>query len=270
MNTERFEIKNRHGLKLVIQVDTPDNPKNLVFIEPGQSGTMEQKHIEAFAEAFLENSFRTVRFDPTNSVGESGGDLIDVTYDSYVQDLEDVVNWARTQDWFQQPFALCGHSMGAQAVAWYAEQHPDEVSLSAPMAPVVNYDLYMTTLGPEEKKQWQEKGYQESASKSRPGIVVKKVGWGVNESLKDYDIMPMAGNLTMPVRNIVGDKDKPCPVEHQQIFMDAVPSKDKKLVTIAGAQHSYRNAESDEYGGELNQVKEALSSWLRAINRLTP
>ena len=34
MKTERFEIKNRYGLKLVIQVDTPENPKNLVFIAP--------------------------------------------------------------------------------------------------------------------------------------------------------------------------------------------------------------------------------------------
>ncbi len=261
---KRTEIKNRHGLKLVIQVDTPDNPKNLVFIEPGQSGTIDQKHITAFAEAFLKNSFRVVRFDPTKSVGESGGELINVTYDNYVQDLEDVINWARTQAWFQQPFALCGHSMGAQAVAWYAEHHPSEVLLLAPMAPVVNYDLYMTTLDPEEKRQWQEKGYQESRSKSRPGVI-KRVGWRSNESLKKYDIVPQASKLTTPVINIVGEKDQPCPVEHQQIFMDAVASPNKKLVTIAGAQHSYRNAKSDEYSNELQEVEQALSAWLRSV-----
>lgn len=262
MNTERFEIKNRRGLKLVIQVDAPDNPENLVFIEPGQSGTIDQKHITAFAEAFLENGFRTVRFDPTNSLGESGGDLINVTYDSYLEDLEDVINWARTQGWFQQPYAVCGHSMGAQAAAWYAEQHPEEILLVAPMAPVINYDLYMTTLDPEEKKIWQEKGYQEAYSKSQPGVV-KKVGWSVNESLKKYDIVPNANKLMMPVIDIVGDQDLPCPVKHQEIFMDAITSKSKKLVIIPGAQHSYRNAESDEYSSELNEVKAALSSWLR-------
>lgn len=262
MKTERFEIKNRQGLKLVIQVDTPANPKNLVFIEPGQSGTIDQKHIEAFAQAFLENDFRTVRFDPTNSLGESGGELVNVTYDSYLEDLEDVINWARTQDWFRKPFAVCGHSMGAQAAAWYAEQHPEEILLTAPMAPVINYELYMPTIDSEEKKQWQEKGYQESESRSQPGVF-KRVGWGVNESLKKYDIVPKAGKLTMPVINIVGDKDRPCPVENQQIFMEAVASPNKLLVIIPGAQHSYRNAESDEYGEELPKVKEALSSWLR-------
>jgi len=264
MSTEKINIQNRHGLKLVIQVDTPENPKNLVFIEPGQSGTIDQKHIKAFAEAFLENNYTVVRFDPTDSVGESGGALIDVTYTNYLEDLEDVINWARTRDWFKQPFALCGHSMGAQMVAWYAEHHPDEVLLVAPMAPVVNYDLYMTTLDPKEKRQWQEKGYQESRSKSRPELV-KKVGWGVNESLKKYDIVPQAERLTMPVINIVGEKDRPCPIKHQQIFMDATAGSNKKLVTIAGAQHSYRNAESDEYDGELHEVRQALSVWLKEI-----
>jgi pimeloyl-ACP methyl ester carboxylesterase len=262
MKTERFEIKNRHRLKLVIQVDAPDDSKSLVFIEPGQSGTIDQKHITAFAEAFLENGYTSVRFDPTNSVGESGGELINVTYDNYFEDLEDVINWARSQTWFQQPFALCGHSMGAQATAWYAEQHPEEVSLLATMAPVINYELYMTTLTPDEIKNWQEVGYQETASRSQPGKTYR-VGWGVNESLKKYDIVPDAGKLTMPVINVVGEKDKPCPVKHQQIFMDAVANPNKKLVIISGAQHSYRNAESDEYADELDEMKEALSSYLR-------
>lgn len=264
MNVERFEIKNRHGLKLVIQVDTPDNSKNLVFIEPGQSGTIDQKHIIVFAEAFLENGFKVVRFDPTNSVGESGGELINVTYDNYEQDLEDVINWARTQAWFQQPFSLCGHSMGAQTVAWYAEHHPSEVLLLAPMAPVVNYDLYMTTLDPEGKRQWQEKGYRESKSKSRPGAI-KRVGWGSNESLKKYDIVPLASKLTMPLINIVGEKDQPCPVEHQQIFMDAIASPNKKLVIIADAEHSFRNNTTQEYSHELQEAKKALSTWLREV-----
>jgi pimeloyl-ACP methyl ester carboxylesterase len=263
VKTERFEIKNRHGLKLVIQVDTPENPKNLAFIEPGQSGTIDQVHITAFAEAFLENGFRTVRFDPTNSLGESGGELINVTYDNYVEDFEDVVNWARTQEWFQQPYAVCGHSMGAQASAWYAEQHPDEILLAAPMAPVVNYDLYITTINPDEKRQWQEKGYQESVSKSKG--VTRRVGWGVVESLKKYDIVQNANKLTMPVINVVGDKDLPCPLKHQEVFMDAVASSNKKLVVIPGAQHSYRNADSDEYGKEVQEVKAALSSWLRDL-----
>jgi alpha-beta hydrolase superfamily lysophospholipase len=262
MSTEKITIKNQHGLKLVIQVDTPDEPKNLVFIEPGQSGTIDQKHIIDFAEAFLENGFIAVRFDPTNSLGESGGELINVTYDNYLEDLEDVINWARGQVWFQQPFALCGHSMGAQAVTWYAEQHPEEISILASMAPVVNYGLYMETLDPDYKKRWQEQGYTEEKSYSKPHFI-KRVGWEVNESLKKYDIVPRANKLTMPVVDIVGDQDQPCPPAHQELFMNTVTSQNKKLIIIPGAQHSYRNAASDTYGKELDETKTALSSWLK-------
>lgn len=265
MTTEKISIKNRHGLRLAIQVDSPDNPKQLVVIEPGQGGTIDQRHIVAFAEAFLENNFRTVRFDPTNSVGDSGGSITDVTYDNYYEDLEDVIAWARNQVWFKQPFALCGHSMGAQATAWYAERHPDEVLLLAPMAPVVNYELYMTTLDPDYKKQWQQQGYVDQASQSKPGVI-KRIGWGVTQSLKKYDIMPAAGNLTMPVINIVGNNDRPCPIKHQNILMGAIPSKNKELIIIANAEHSYRNVETGQYGSELDKVKQALSSWLRSIN----
>src|SRR4051794_15045710 len=108
MKTERHEIKNRNGLKLVIQVDEPDNTKDLVFIEHGQGGSMAQIHIKAFGQAFFENNYRVVYFDATHALGQSEGELIDVTYDSYVEDLQDVINWARLRDWFQQPFALCG------------------------------------------------------------------------------------------------------------------------------------------------------------------
>jgi dipeptidyl aminopeptidase/acylaminoacyl peptidase len=152
--------------------------------------------------------------------------------------------------------------MGAQAVAWYAGQCPEKIMLLAPMAPVVNYELYMATLDPDYKRQWQERGYVDQTSHSKPGII-KRIGWGVNESLKKYDIVPAANKLTIPVINIVGDKDQPCPVKHQNIFMDAVVSKNKELIIIPDAQHSYRNAESDEYGSELSKVKQALSSWLK-------
>ena len=265
MSTEKIAIKNRHGLKLVIQVEAPANPKNLVFIAHGQGGFMGQVHIQAFADVYLANNFRVVRFDATHALGESEGDIIDVTYTSYIEDLEDVINWARTQPWFQQPFSLCGHSMGAQSTAWYAEHHPAEVASLATMAPVVNYDLYINTLDSQEVQGWKAKGYKETVSRSKPGVK-KRIGWGVNESLKKFDIVPGAPNLIMPVLDVVGESDDGCPYEHQQIFMDAVASKDKKLVQIAGLEHSYRDNKTLQYDEKLNRVKNALNTWLKSLN----
>jgi pimeloyl-ACP methyl ester carboxylesterase len=264
MKTERTTIKNRRGLKLVIQVDTPDNPTNLAFVAHGQGGFKQEKHIQAFADAFMENNFRVVRFDATHALGESEGELIDVTYDNYIEDLQDVINWARTQDWFQQPFALCGHSMGAQSTAWYAEHHPEEVLCLAPMAPTINYELYIYTLDPAEKKLWQKQGYIKQASNSRPGLI-KTIGWGVNETLKKYDLLPQANNLTMPTLVVVGEFDEPCPPKNQKILIDSLGSDNKKLLIIKNANHNYRNPSTQQYGAELQEAKTALSTWLHSL-----
>lgn len=264
MTTQRLAIKNRHGLKLVIQVDEPDTPKDLVFIAHGQGGFMRQKHIEAFTEAFLENNFRVVRFDATHSIGESEGDIIDVTYDGYVEDLEDVINWARSQEWFKQPFALCGQSMGAQSTAWYAEQHPEEVKYLAPIAPTVNFDLWVKTMDSKDRMDWEEKGYKVEASRSKPGVA-KKIGWGVAESLKKFDLIPNADRLTMPILFLAGEFDQPCPIENQMELYERIPSKNKTFIKIAGAEHSFRNAKTQEYGKEVQEAKAALSSWLRGV-----
>jgi len=257
----KHETKNRSGLKLVIQVDEPENPKGLVFIMHGMSGFKEQYHIVAFKEAFLENNYRVVRFDATNALGESDGDMMNVTYDNYISDLEDVIEWARSQVWFQQPFALCGHSMGAQSTAWYAAHHPEEVSLLVPMAPPINYELYSATMDKNELREWRSNGFKLSNSRSKPGIT-KQVGWGVVESIKKFDLLPFANRLSMPVLDIVGSEDEPCPPAHQEIFMNHVGSEDKKLVVVPGLEHSYRNASTGRADDGLDTIKDTLKEWL--------
>ncbi len=261
---QRISIVNRNGLKLVIQLDGNTDDSKLVFIAHGQGGFIEQVHIEAFAQAFLANNYRVVRFDATHALGESEGDIADVTYDTYVSDLEDVINWAKQQDWFVSPFALCGHSMGAQSTTWYAEHHPEEVSLLLPMAPVINYDLHTQTMAEDELQAWRQTGIKEMSSRSKPGVK-KLLKWQVEESLKKFDILPVAGKLTMPVFQIVGSNDKPCPPKHQEVFMKHVGSSNKQLIVLEGLEHSYREAKTDEWGVGIKKVQELMTNWLKSL-----
>lgn len=259
---QRLSIKNRGGLKLVIQVEGEGS--KLVFIAHGQGGYMGQVHIEAFAQAFLANNYRVVRFDATHALGESDGDIADVTYDTYISDLEDVIDWAKQQIWFTAPYALCGHSMGAQSTTWVAEHNPQEVSLLLPMAPVVSHDLNVSTIPKDELEAWQQTGYKEMVSKSKPGVV-KKIKWDVKESLKQFDILPLAHKLTMPVFQIVGSEDRPCPPKHQEIFIDQVGSTNKQLVVLEGLEHSYREAKTDEWGEGVKKVQQLMTEWLKNL-----
>lgn len=258
-----YEIQNQLGLKIAIQVDDVTEAKGLVFIMHGFKGFKEQRHIRLFAEAFVENGFRVVSFDATNSLGESDGRVEDATYSNYASDLETVIEWARHQEWFMQPFALCGHSMGAQTVSWFAEHHPREVSLLAPMAPPVNYDLHVhNELNAERAHELKEQGYKVEKSFSKPGVDVK-VSWSTTESMKEFDILPFAHKLTMPILDIVGELDQPCPVSSQNEFFAAIASQDKTLVVMHGLDHNYRNTKTGEYDATFPNIKITIGQWLK-------
>src|SRR3972149_12202676 len=95
---EKLFIKNRKGQKIAVLIEKPENPKGLAFVMHGLGGFKEQPHIPTFAEVFLENNYTVVRFDTTNSIGESEGKMEDVTITSFSEDLEDVISWAKSQE----------------------------------------------------------------------------------------------------------------------------------------------------------------------------
>lgn len=261
------EIINRNGLKIAIRVDGDKTESGkLAFVAHGMKGTMDQPHIEAFTRSFVTNDFRVVRFDATHSVGQSDGRFEDVTYDSYVSDLEDVISWARTQSWFTTPFALCGHSMGAQSTSWYAEHHPHEVSLLLPMAPTVNFELHTATMTPAYLEKWQRNGHKTFTSTKYPGKKFQ-IPWLYEESLKRFDILPKANRLTMPVLIVVGSRDSPCPPHHQKIFMDHIASDDKSLKVVEGLEHSYRDHHTNEVGMGLEEVESIVTEWIRTTDQ---
>lgn len=258
MATQVQSVTNRNNLRLVVQVDANDSSNKLAFVQHGFKGHRHQPHIVAVVEALLECGYRVVSFDTSNSIGESEGRVEDATYDNYIADLEDVIQWAAQQEWYQEPFLLAGHSMGAQSVAWYAAHHPEKVEKLLPLAPPVNYDLYIATMGDAGKK-WQAAGYKEVMHSS--GLMLR-ASWNTPQSIERYNLLPVAPNITMPVLNIVGSHDEPCPISSQKQFMARLGSSDQQLSIIDGAQHSYRNAATDQVGSEISQMRTIIARWL--------
>lgn len=125
-----------------------------------------------------------------------------------------MINWARGQAWFQQPYALCGHSMGGTSTAWYAEKHPDEILCLAPISTAVNYELYLPTMDDDFLKNWREKGYYESPSNFKQRVI-KRIGIQILEDMKKYDLLTSVGKLTMPILLMAGENDRPTPYDHQ-------------------------------------------------------
>src|SRR3989344_3541094 len=207
-------IKNRNNKKIAVVIDENQNPKGLVFVMHGLGGFKEQKHIQTFADAFRENNFIVVLFDTTHTFGESEGLYEDATTTNYYEDLEDVINWARTQNWFKKPFWLIGHSLGGISTALYAERHPEEVQAIAPISTVVSGELSVETKKTRGTlDEWKKTGWLVANSESKPGLV-KRLKWSEMEDRLKYDLLPEADKLSMPVLMIVGDKDTSTPPEH--------------------------------------------------------
>ncbi|MDP3880612.1 MAG: alpha/beta fold hydrolase [bacterium] len=254
---KKINIQNRSGKKIVVLLDEAEKQKGLAFVMHGLGGFKEQAHVETFARSFKDSGFTVLRFDATNSIGESDGDYADATVTNYYADLVDVIAWASKQKWYQEPFALAGHSLGGICTALYAEKYPEKVLMLTPISSVVSGRLSTETDRHKKiAKEWEESGWHVSKSESKQGVI-KHLKWSHMEDRLKYDLLPEAGKLKMPVLLIVGGKDEGTPLAHQQILFDAIPVDKKELHVIKNAPHTFR----DE--GHLKEIYEIFSAWIQ-------
>lgn len=254
---QKLFIKNRKGQKISILVEQVDNQIGLAFVMHGLGGFKEQTHIETFAQAFKKKRYTVVRFDTTNTLGESDGNYEDATVSNYYEDLEDVLHWSTNQLWYQKPFVLAGHSLGGLCTALFSEKYPEKVMALAPISTVVSNSLLLETYTKNELKQWKETGYRISESRSKPGVI-KKLKWSFMEDRLKYDLLEHASNLVMPVLLIVGENDISTPPRQQQVLFDLIPGK-KELHIIKGASHTFREEK------HLKEIEGIFLNWLEII-----
>lgn len=260
---EKKTIRNRKNQKIVIIVEEAENQKGLVFVMHGLGGFKEQPHIQAMAEAFRKNGYTAIRFDTTNTLGESDGRCEEATTTNYYEDLEDVIKWSEDQGWYQEPFVLAGHSTGGMNAALFAENYPGKVKAIAPVSANVSGKLGVEVCdgySPERFSQWEKTGWLEEESHSKPGVM-KRLKWSHVADLLKHDLLPKVGQLIMPVLMIVGENDTSTPPRHQQILYEALPGK-KELHIIKGAPHTFRDPK------HLAEVKQILSEWIGDIDNI--
>ena len=259
---QKFSIKNRKGLNIFGYVSVPENPKGLSSVLHGLGGFKEQVHIKLLADTLLENNYTVVNFDATNSIGESGGKYEDATMQNHYEDLVDVISWAKTQDWYKEPFILAGHSLGGYAVARYAEDYPKGVKAVFPFAGVFSGKDSLETsykFSLEETKKWKETGWRIRESNSKVGAVLRLPWSFVEEKLK-HDLKPNADKITMPILFVVGENDISCTPDTQKMFYDLLPKEtEKEFHIIKGAPHTFREPE------HLNELKEVFNNFLKKL-----
>jgi pimeloyl-ACP methyl ester carboxylesterase len=259
---EKTFIENRKGEKISVLVGRKDNQKGLVFVMHGLGGFKEQEHIETIASAFQEKGFTVVRFDTTNSFGESDGKYEDATITNYYEDLEDVIKWAGGEKWYQEPFVLAGHSLGGVCTCLYSEKYPEKILALAPISTVVSGRLSVEAGKRNDAdglKKWEDTGWREDESFSKPGVL-KRLPWSHMVDRLKYDLIPNVAKLNMPVLLIVGENDKSTPKDHQVILFKALPGP-KEIHIIKNAPHTFRSKE------HLAEVRNILGTWIDTFHK---
>jgi len=252
---EKEVIQNRKRQNIVVIVEEIENQKGLAFVMHGLGGFKEQPHIQTIAESFKEKGYTVVRFDTTNSIGESDGKLELATVTNYYKDLEDVIRWAQKQKWYKEPFYLAGHSLGGFCISWYAINHPEKVKAIAPISSFISGEIFLETLKTKESiEDWEKHGYREWESLSKPGLI-KRLNWSFANDSLEYDLLAAVGEIKVPVLIVVGDQDTDTRLENLKILYEKIATK-KEFHVIKGAPHTFTEE------SHLREIKESFLNWI--------
>ena len=249
-------VTNRDGNKIATVVEGPEVKGKLAFVMHGLSGRKDEKPIRSIIESFVEDDYTVVSFDAVHTFGESTGGLYeDATITNYYADLEDVINWASTQDWYSEPFALAGHSLGAICVALFAQKYPEKVSALAPLSTVISGKFSLQTQESDFDR-WKREGTK--TEMSHDGLRKKVLKWSHMEDRLKYDLLDNVDKLAMPVLMAVGEFDDITPIAQQQILFDKLPGK-KEFHIIKGAEHSFYEP------NEQIELKQIVKNWIATL-----
>ncbi len=257
MKKTKFFIKNRKKQKIAVIIEKPKNPIGLAFVMHGLGGFKEQPHIQTFAKVCTKNKYITIRFDTTNTFGESDGNYENATVTNYYQDLEDVIKWTSKQKFYQEPFILIGHSLGGISTALYAQKYPNKIKGLAPISTVVSGTLSFETKSKSQMMEWKKTGWYIKESTSKPGTTKKLKYSHITDRIK-YNLLSQINKFSMPILLIVGTKDTSTPPKHQRILFNKLKTN-KELHIIKNAPHTFQDK------NHLKQIYKIMDEWLKRL-----
>lgn len=244
-------ISNRSNIKLSIRLNVADDRNKIVFLLHGLGSRNNYPHMLVLEEYFSKYKYNIINIDATNSLNESGSSVEGVTFSGYINDLEDVIEWAKKQSFYKEPFALGGQSLGAEAVVYYAAMNPNKVELLVSLAfPWLNGELESTCN--KRVNDINNKGYYEQISKSTGRkLIIKK---NYLEDLKKYNLESVLKKITARTCIIVGDKDSKYHIDNnKKLFAEL--NCEKELYILEDVPHDLANEDNHKVKLEnaLNQ-----------------
>ena len=156
LNNERSVwLQNNQGQSIHVKIHNEYGNK-LAFLIHGLASDINHQTIQSAKNAFLDNGYTVVTFDARYSLGKSYGNVSNVSLSTFLDDLETVVSWAKKQDFYHEPYAIAGHSLGGATAILYSHNN-DNVNFLIPIAPVTGGQQWENSCMknmPDFCKQW--------------------------------------------------------------------------------------------------------------------
>ena len=251
-----INVQNRYGLNVVVSIDIIDNSHGLVFVAHGFGGNKEDDNILSLARTFNNHGYSAIRFDATNSTGQSDGDLAYASPSAYKDDLFDIITWAKTQEWYQEPFYICGYSLGALSATIYAEQYSEEIKGLILISPLVAGQFHLADALQRDVEEWKQLLQQLHKLYSQHADGTHIIRWlPIILDLMKFDLTQSADKLIMPVLIVAGEEDLLAPPNHQQKLLEAI-NGNVELAVIKQGDHFFKQGE------HLEALVEKVDNWL--------
>ena len=239
---KEFFIENRKGLKMALRVTINEKNDKLVFLLHGIGARKEYPHMLVLEEEFAKHGFNVVNIDATDSLNASESSRGGVTFSGFYQDLEDAILWAKRQNFYVEPFALAGQSLGAEAIVLYASQNIEKVELVVPCA-FPWLDGKIEVQNNKRTKDILEKGFYDQVSRSTGRIL--RIRKNYLDDLEKYYLTDHVKNIKAETHLIVGLKDSEYHIENNQKLYELLHCK-KSLQLLPDVPHDLANTDDNK------------------------
>jgi dipeptidyl aminopeptidase/acylaminoacyl peptidase len=239
---KRVVLRNRQNKKIIGIFNIPRTkpPFSAVIICHGFKGYKEQVHLRSLAGELCRRGILAFRFDFTNEVGESDGDIFDISFRRGLTDLRAVVDHLCRQKFIDNKrLGLAGHSLGGQMILHYAPADK-RIKVLADLAGVIDWRRYPGSTAKQVGQNWE---------------AIKKAGYYVVESrgkrkkyrikadffkeLQGVNTLAQIKKIHQPIVIVHGTNDGSVPLA-QSRWCYRLLSSQKKLALIKGAPHTWK------------------------------
>jgi alpha/beta superfamily hydrolase len=201
---------------------------------------MEHGVVQTAKKAFLDSGYVVIAFDSRYSLGEGNNDVEKVRLSTFAADLETVVNWAKTQSFYSEPFALAGHSLGGASVINFGAKYPAQVDVLIPITPVISGNLWESSCMlnmTDFCRQWQQnKTYKYTDPQNHKTAIIP---YAVVTDSKKYNAYVIAPQIKAKTLLIAAENDIVISPSDVQKLAKITPTG--KYIMVKSADHNFEN-----------------------------